>query len=113
MDCERGRAVEQDIGEGSVETDRRGRQGGGDLHFGRFGRLQALQDAGGEVGMAGADDRDQGSALVEAEAPAEDVRCGAREAYSPQWQSRDPQDPKDRDWLWRVYRIGFRVVMEE
>jgi formylglycine-generating enzyme required for sulfatase activity len=44
---------------------------------------------------------------------AKDVHCRAREAYSPEWQKDDEQDPKSGDWLRPAHHVGFRVVMEE
>jgi hypothetical protein len=44
---------------------------------------------------------------------AKDVHSGAREAYSPDWQKDDEQDPKDPYWLRPAHHVGFRVVMEE
>jgi formylglycine-generating enzyme required for sulfatase activity len=44
---------------------------------------------------------------------AKGLLCETRHPYSPEWQMHDPQDPKDQDWLWYIYHVGFRVVMEE
>jgi formylglycine-generating enzyme required for sulfatase activity len=45
---------------------------------------------------------------------AKDVHRGAREAYRPDWQKNDPQDPKSTDWTdYDRYDLGFRVVMED
>jgi formylglycine-generating enzyme required for sulfatase activity len=44
---------------------------------------------------------------------ATDVHTGARQAYSPDWQRDDPQDPKHRTWMSNGPHAGFRLVMED
>ncbi len=45
---------------------------------------------------------------------AEDVHCGAREAYNnKKWQKNDPQIPQGRSWLSDGGFVGFRVVRED
>jgi formylglycine-generating enzyme required for sulfatase activity len=45
---------------------------------------------------------------------AKNVWSGAREPYSREWQSNDPEVPPTTSWLnWSVHHVGFRVVMEE
>jgi formylglycine-generating enzyme required for sulfatase activity len=40
------------------------------------------------------------------------LHCGLREPFTPDWQLRDPRNPKDRWWLSDAPFAGFRVVRE-
>jgi formylglycine-generating enzyme required for sulfatase activity len=41
-----------------------------------------------------------------------DVHPGARKVYHPDWQHRDPQDPKGTGWYSDAHFAGLRVVMD-
>jgi formylglycine-generating enzyme required for sulfatase activity len=60
--------------------------------------------------------RDDGSDAVAGgsfQDEAADVQAGARAAYIPAWQRKDPQDPKGMSWLSNGGHVGFRIVRED
>jgi formylglycine-generating enzyme required for sulfatase activity len=60
--------------------------------------------------------RDDGSEAVAGgswQDEAEDVHAGARDAYKPAWQAKDPQTPKGKSWLSNGGHVGFRLVRED
>jgi formylglycine-generating enzyme required for sulfatase activity len=44
---------------------------------------------------------------------AADVSCAARQKYSEDWQSSDPEMPKSKWWLSDADFVGFRIVCEK
>jgi len=45
--------------------------------------------------------------------PAKKVTSSQREPFTPDWQLKDPNDPKGMWWLSDGTMCGFRVVCEE
>ena len=43
---------------------------------------------------------------------ANDINCGTRTPYVPEWQARDSQDPKSKWWMSDGPFCGFRVICE-
>ena len=44
---------------------------------------------------------------------ANDINCGTRAPYVPEWQARDSQDPKSKWWMSDGPFCGFRIVCDQ